>query len=119
MPMQILEMQDTYVCGTIEMKESGYLITSIPRENGWKLYVDGKKEEIVSFADVMLGAKLDKGNHRIELIYTPPGLYAGAVISITSVILFFLLHNRKNFYRFCHHLKKRGAKKHKAKTMVL
>ena len=119
MPIQILEMQDTYVCGTIEMKESGYLITSIPRENGWKLYVDGKKEEIVSFTDVMLGAKLDKGNHRIELIYTPPGLYTGAVISITSVILFLLLYNRKDFYRFRRYLKKRDDKRHKAKTMVL
>lgn len=94
-PMHIEKMSDTYVSGKIEMPKKGMLVTSVPNEEGWKVKVDGKQTEISPFAGVMLGVELEKGNHLIEFIYTPPGLYSGAVISIASVILFLLLHRSR------------------------
>lgn len=90
-PMEILERNDTYIKGRINMEEDGMLATSIPWEAGWHLRIDGKKAEITPFGEVMLGALLEKGSHEIEFYYTPPGLYAGAVVSGIGVILFVLL----------------------------
>lgn len=86
--MTLQEQTDRYIRGTIEVKTAGRLILSVPADEGWKLYVDGKETEITPFADALIGVHLKKGTHSIELYYTTPGLYAGAVGSMVSLVLF-------------------------------
>lgn len=107
MPMELVYMTDTRVTGRIDMKAAGMLATSIPNEAGWRVLVDGKEAEITAFADAMLGVKLEKGSHRVEFIYTPPGLYAGAALSALSLAAFLLLYQR-------HRVRQEAA--HKART---
>lgn len=78
---------DTIV-GSINMKNRGYFVTSIPYDKGFKVYVDGKrtKKEIVNTA--FLGFKLDKGYHKIKIVYQSPLFKEGCVISIVGLILF-------------------------------
>ena len=70
--------------------EAGRLIFSIPNEEGWTLYVDGKETEILDFKDTFISVYLEEGHHDIELKYMTPGLMAGAIISAVCIGLFAL-----------------------------
>lgn len=76
--------------GISNLEKDGYLITSIPYDDGFEIFVDGKKikKEIVNQA--FLGAKLTKGKHKISIKYTSPWYYLGIISSILGMILFLL-----------------------------
>ena len=76
------------ISGSINMRDKGYFVTSIPYDKGFSVYIDGKnvKTEIVNTA--FLGFKLDKGYHKIKIVYQSPLFKEGSII---SVIGFFLL----------------------------
>lgn len=89
-PMQIEAFSDTYVRGTVRAREDGILATSIPNENGWHAFVDGKETKIVPFGGAMIGLKLTEGTHTVTFTYMPPGLRPGAAVSISCVLLLVL-----------------------------
>ncbi len=70
----------------VSAEADGYFVTSIPRQRGMKLYIDGKKTELLTVNTAFAGARLPAGEHQIRLCLTPPGLYAGCAISLLSVI---------------------------------
>ena len=82
------EFTDTFIKGSIEVSQAGRLVLSIPYEEGWKLYVDGKESEILDFKETFLSVYLEEGHHDIELRYMTPGLKTGATISFVCVGLF-------------------------------
>ena len=81
---------DTTVNGYIDVTEAGRLILSIPNEDGWRLFVDGKETEILDFKETFISVYLEEGHHTIELKYMTPGLVLGAVLSAVCVGLFAL-----------------------------
>ena len=80
--------KSTLIEGTINAKSDGAFYTSIPYEKGWKMFVDGKKVEIVPFEGAFIAAKLDEGEHSVKLTYSPYGYKMGVVISLLAVIVF-------------------------------
>ena len=82
------EWTDTYIKGSINVEEAGRLILSIPSEDGWTLYVDGKETESETFKESFISVHLEEGRHEIELKYMTPGLKEGAMISAVCVALF-------------------------------
>lgn len=82
---------DTSISGTIDAGDGGLMFTSIPADNGWTAYVDGKKTNIHAFKDAFISLKLSKGKHSIELKYKTPGGTLGMIISLISVTLFISL----------------------------
>ena len=88
--MELTSMTDRSVEGTVDVKETGRLVLSIPADAGWTLYVDGKETEITPLADALIGVHLTEGAHTIRLHYTTPGLKAGAAISGGAIALFAL-----------------------------
>lgn len=70
----------------VSAEADGYFVTSIPRQRGMKLYIDGKKTELLTVNTAFAGARLPAGEHQIRLCLTPPGLHAGCAISLLSVI---------------------------------
>lgn len=86
--MELTSMTDRSVKGTINVKDEGRLVLSIPADEGWKLYVDGKETEITPLSDALIGVHLEDGEHEIELYYTTPGLKTGALISAGAILLF-------------------------------
>lgn len=77
--------------GTIDAKTPLLLLFTIPFDKGWAVKVDGKKEEnfLVDFG--MMGIKVEKGLHSIELNYSPPLLFGGSIITILSFIIYIVL----------------------------
>lgn len=86
--MQLTSFSDTKVSGSIDVTKAGRFIVSIPNEEGWSLFVDGKEVETESFADTFISVPLEKGTHQICLRYHTPGLKEGAAISLVSVLIF-------------------------------
>ncbi len=79
---------DTVMEGHIQVKNAGNLVLSIPKEDGWRVFVDGKEIECKTFMDSLMKIPLIRGNHKITLRYTTPGLINGAAVSLCSLFFF-------------------------------
>ena len=106
--IKVTSYNDTSIKGTISAKENCYLYSSIPYDDGWSVYVDGKKAETFEIGGTLLAIELTPGNHQIEYKYTPSGFVYG--IAITAVTALGLC----GYYIFTKSslkLNKRGRKK--------
>lgn len=88
--MRLTDMTDRKIEGKIRVQNAGRLVLSVPADEGWTLYVDGKETEIEPLADALVGVHLEKGSHTIKLCYTTPGVKAGAGFSLGAVVLFMI-----------------------------
>lgn len=90
--MEVTDFGDNYLKGTVDVDENGVFVTSVPYEKGWTLKVDGRKKEINELiGGSFISTPLDKGHHEIELKFAPPGIVAGAVITLVSIAVLMLL----------------------------
>ena len=92
------EYTDTSIKGSIDVREAGRLVLSIPNEEGWTLYVDGERNEILDFKEAFISVYLEEGYHEIELKYMTPGLKLGAGLSVGCIALFVLTMFGRRFY---------------------
>lgn len=105
-PFTVEEVKDTYLRGTIDVRQAGLMATSIPSETGWSVKVDGAPVRITPFAaGAMIGVELSEGQHTVEFTYRAPGIMIGAAVSAASIALFVLL------CRMDHHDRKRRRRK--------
>ncbi len=74
--------------GDIEVKNTGYLITAIPYDEHFELFVDGKKVKTEKVNTAFLGCRIDKGRHEVEIVYHAPGMKAGKMVSAIGFFLF-------------------------------
>ncbi|WP_100065076.1 YfhO family protein [Miniphocaeibacter massiliensis] len=85
--INIDEYSSSNIKGNITVLNDGYFFTSIPYNEGWELYVDGKKKKIVPYKEAFVGAYLDEGNQKIEFKYKSPGFVEGMIITEISIII--------------------------------
>ncbi len=93
----ILERQ-TYLKGSVSNSGRGILMIGTPYEDGWDLYVDGKKSDMLECNYGFIGTVLENGEHIIELKYHVPYAKEGLILSISGVLLllaFVLFSNRR------------------------
>ena len=87
--LDILEYNDTYIKGTINVKEDGVMWTSVPYEiGGWKLFVDGNEQEMTPLCNAFIGALMKPGEHTVELKYQSPGFVGGIIVTSVSLCAF-------------------------------
>lgn len=60
-------------------------VYTIPYDEGWKAYVNGKQTRIENVDNGMMAIKINKGNNKIKFNYFPKGLNLGIITSILSV----------------------------------
>lgn len=91
---------------TITAENNGYLVTSIPMQNGLEILVDGKPSDLVRVNQAFAGTYLEKGEHTIEFCFSPPGKTAGCAVSTAASIGYvvyllytFLLQTKRNIGR--------------------
>lgn len=89
--MVLTDFSDTKVEGTITVEEEGRLLFTIPKEDGWTLYVDGVETQAEAFADTFVSVHLTEGKHNVKLVYKTPGLMTGAGISAGCLAIFLLV----------------------------
>ena len=83
----------------IDVEQDGYFFTSIPYNEGWKMYVNREEKEIEPFNNAFVGANLNKGNYKIEFKYTTPGFKLGLGISTISIIIVLIFIMRKRMFK--------------------
>ena len=84
--LTVTDYGDSYLKGKIEVDQDGVFVTSVPYEAGWTLKVDGRTREINELVGgAWISTSLSAGEHEIELIFRPPGLIAGFVITLLCI----------------------------------
>lgn len=84
---------DSHLHGTVTTTAANQLMfTSIPYDEGWQVYVDGKKVEIFETGDALMTFYVDDaGEHTVEMKYRPTIVVVGYAISFTCLLIFVLL----------------------------
>lgn len=91
-PFIVTEYTDDSLSGKINIKEGKETVfTSIPYDEGWKVYCDGKAVETSEALDALLTFTLEQGEHELSLEYRPDCVKQGILISIAGVAAFVLL----------------------------
>lgn len=74
--------------GTINVKEAGTLLLTVPYDKGWKVLVDGAETETYRVGEALTGLHLEPGEHTVSMTFTPEGLWLGSILSVVSLVLF-------------------------------
>ena len=83
--LNVSKHSDTSIEGTIDVKENGYFVTSIPYEKGWTIEVDGEERSAETLGGAFLAIPLEAGHHQIRMTYLPDGLIPGILLSLCGI----------------------------------
>ncbi|MFD1411999.1 YfhO family protein [Lapidilactobacillus gannanensis] len=75
------------LAGTIKLNKNQLLMTTIPANTGWQLYVDGQKQPTQKVLKTFLGVKLSTGKHQFEFKFQPVGWLTGWIITLVSALI--------------------------------
>ena len=82
------DYSESHLTGKINVPaDCSTVFTTIPYDEGWHVYVDGKEVEINKTMDALISFKITEGTHDIELRYFNDYLKWGIVISLVSLIM--------------------------------
>ena len=87
------ESTDDNIFGTLSTSTTEQTILStIPYDEGWHVYVDGQQVEIYEALDSLLAFNIaDAGEHTLELKYMPSIYKLGSALSLGAIIAFILI----------------------------
>ena len=97
--LQNVSASGNVLTADIDVKKAGVLLLTLPYDNGWRLYVDGKEVKLSEIGSCLMGADLETGQHAIRMVYVPEGFREGVLLTIVSGILFALslyLYSRRH-----------------------
>ena len=81
--------------GTYKASRANDLVlTTIPYDNGWEVWVDGERVEITKALGALIAFRVggEAGqDHDIRIVYNPKTIDVGIIISLISIALFILL----------------------------
>ena len=86
--MTTTELTGSSMKGTINASKDGLFYTSVPYEDGWTAYVDGKETEITPVGNALVAFNLSEGEHTIELVYYPKGFWIGFTVTMVCIVAF-------------------------------
>lgn len=98
-----VQIGNNQIAGEISLEENKIMFLSIPYDSAWKAEVDGVEVPLYKANVGFVGIPLEKGDHKINLEYTTPGIGVGAIVSMIALLTFIILLilNRKmrnNYY---------------------
>lgn len=88
-------------CATVERDKETLVFFSIPYDEGWTAYVNGKQVDIEKVNVGFMAVPVKAGSSEIVFEYTTPGLKEGIIISVCSAallviyLLTFFFYNKK------------------------
>lgn len=81
------ELRSDGISAEMTISEESLLLTDIPFEKGWELYLNGQRASLVPYENAFLSATIAPGNHILFLRYSPPGFMIGNILSGVSMLL--------------------------------
>lgn len=83
--LKLSTVTDTYLKGAFTCMTDGAYTFTIPYDDGWSVYVDGKPREISKSLDAFLRVDVEAGEHEVELRFFPKYLREGIIVSLVSL----------------------------------
>ena len=96
--MTVSRKSDNYLEGTVVLEDDQILFTTIPYNDGWHVYENGKEIKKQKIANAFIGLDLGTGEHKLTFKYVQPGFYVGIIVSLISILLIMfyeILGNKK------------------------
>lgn len=94
-----IDKGDSEITGKVKLPKNNYIITSLPYDRGFSVFVDGKKVKSEIVNEAFLGFKVNKGSHDFKIKYEALYFNISVCISLGSlglaVLLLFL--EKRNF----------------------
>jgi uncharacterized membrane protein YfhO len=78
----------------VRAQTDGVFLWLFAPDPGWRFVVDGKKVKPIRGAGILQGVPVAAGDHEVRVVYRPPGLLAGLVVSLASLFLLGVLWRR-------------------------
>lgn len=85
-PLEDIRVSTNKVTGSVDLSQNKILCFSLAFSPGWSARVDGVKADLILANDMFLGLPLTAGHHEIELTYRTPGLLAGTIITLLTLL---------------------------------
>lgn len=98
-PWTLTSWTDSTLEGTITCKASGVMMTTIPYDKGWKIFVDGEERTAEKVLDAFIGVDLTPGEHTISMKYFPEGLMPGTWITVGSIVILLMIFGTVRLFR--------------------
>lgn len=95
-----INQKGALIKGDIEVKEDGYLVTSLPYQHGFTVLIDGQKVNTECVNTAFLGAKIQKGKHTVAIKFNAPMKDMGLLLSGLGIVLLIIQGGKKNEKRF-------------------
>ena len=80
------KIKDGIIEGNINVYKDSYFNISIPYDKGFVIYLDDKKIDYEKTDLSFIGFKINKGHHKIKMVYSAPGLKVSKMISIFGIM---------------------------------
>ena len=87
----VVRQRDSVIKGRVKTNQNRYVVSSIPYDDGFHVFVDGKKVKSEIVNEAFLGFQVSKGNHTIMIKYESPGYWEGILLSLLGFSCFFIL----------------------------
>lgn len=91
--------KDSRLTGHISASKDGVVMLAIPAEDGWSVYLNGEKQEVITGDYGFIAFPVKAGEYELTASFEAPHLREGIVISIFALAVFLLLsglHLRNN-----------------------
>ena len=97
-PVESVKNTPHEIVATVSMQCSGFVIFADPYYPGWQAYLDGKRVPIYPAYGALRAIAVRAGRHRMEFVYRPRSVYAGAGLTalglLTAVVLLIAARRR-------------------------
>jgi uncharacterized membrane protein YfhO len=85
-PCTIEKVKDSHLRGTFTAEAGQKLMFTIPFDEGWTCYIDGKGAEITQVLGVFMAVDAPEGTHSYEMKFFPAWMDYGLVLSAAALV---------------------------------
>ena len=87
------------VTGSVNIENDGILFLSVIKTPGWQIFIDGKEAETFTTDIAFTGCKVSAGNHKVEMVYSPPfskTVLPLSVLGIVGLVVIIVFRKHRN-----------------------
>lgn len=85
--VNITNISTDYMLETVDAKEEGYLLFTIPYDKNIDIYIDGEKNKSLKAYNYFLSTKISEGKHIVKIKYNHRSYYKYSCISLLFIII--------------------------------
>lgn len=86
-PCTIEKVKDSHLRGEFTAEAGQKLMFTIPYDEGWTCFIDGKETEIEKVVGVFMAVDAPEGTHSYEMKFFPAGMKTGIVLSAAALLM--------------------------------